>query len=118
MDFSLSTVVDGDLAVVSVTGEIDMATAEPLRQALLTAEGKGCRHLVVDLTQVDFLDSTGLGALVGCLRRQREAGGDLSLAVTHPHLLKVLRVTNLDRVFPIYPSAAAAGVGAREPLAP
>jgi anti-sigma B factor antagonist len=99
VDFSVAGDVDGDLAVVTAQGEIDVATAEPLRRALVAAEQKGARFVVVDLTKVDFLDSTGLGVLVGALRRLRETGGDLFLAVTHPHLLKVMRVTNLDRVF-------------------
>ena len=102
MDFSVASSVDVDLAVVTAQGEIDVATAEPLRQALLAAEQEGARFVVVDLTLVDFLDSTGLGVLVGALRRLREGGGDLYLAVTHPHLLKVMRVTNLDRVFRVF----------------
>jgi anti-anti-sigma factor len=117
VDFTLDLAVDGSLAVVTVTGEIDVATAEPLRQALLAAEQRGGRRVVVDMSGVEFLDSTGLGVLVGSLRRLREAGGDLYLAIVHPHVLKVLRVTNLDQVFAVYEDASAAQADARAALA-
>ena len=102
MDFSVNTqVLDTaqDVAVVSATGEIDVATAVPLREALADAEAKGATRIVLDLTDVGFLDSTGLGVLVGTLRRLREVDGELFLVVSNPHVLRVLRVTNLDRVF-------------------
>jgi anti-sigma B factor antagonist len=108
VDFSLDLVVDGPVAVVTVAGEIDVATAEPLRQALADVQERGARRVVLDLSAVEFLDSTGLGVLVGALRRLRESGGELYLTIVHAHVLKVLRVTNLDQVFVLFDDVTAA----------
>lgn len=87
--------------VVSAVGEVDVSTAPALRQRLyeLPEEAK----VVVDLSDVTFLDSTGLGVLVAALKRVREsgAGGDLRLVVTRPQVSKVLEVTGLSTVFTV-----------------
>jgi anti-sigma B factor antagonist len=113
VDFSVVAEVADGIGVVTASGEIDVATAEPLRQALISVEQEGATQVVVDLTEVEFLDSTGLGVLVGSLRRLRDVGGDMYVAMTHPHLLKVMRVTNLDRVFRIVDTADRARDEAR-----
>ena len=89
-------------------GEVDVATAVPLREALVQAEDVRASRAVLDLTGVGFLDSTGLGILVGTLRRLREADSELYLVVTNPHVLRVLNVTHLDQVFDVSPSLAQA----------
>jgi anti-sigma B factor antagonist len=68
----------------------------------------GSRNVVVDLARVDFLDSTGLGVLVGALKRLRAANGTFGLVCAKEPLLKIFRITALDQVFPIYPSVEAA----------
>jgi anti-anti-sigma factor len=73
----------GDFAVLQVTGEVDVDAAPMLRDQMRELATKGAVHLIADLSQVDFLDSTGPGALVGGLKRLREAGGSLPL-VTGP----------------------------------
>ncbi|GAB3852499.1 hypothetical protein GCM10029963_42190 [Micromonospora andamanensis] len=68
--------------------------------------------MVVDLGRVDFLDSTGLGVLVGALKRLRTADGTFALVCDKEPLLKIFRITALDQVFPLYPTVeAATGAG-------
>jgi anti-sigma B factor antagonist len=104
--------LDGRVPGLSVAGEVDMATAPRLRDTLVqfAAEHPGATA-VIDLDGVSFLDSLGLGVLVGGLRRMRTTGGDLALVCTSPRLLDLLALCRLDRVFEIHASVAqAAGV--------
>lgn len=93
-----------DVPVVTASGEIDVATAPPLRDRLQAMTSSGKATVVVDLLGVTFLDSTALGVLVGALKRCRETGGDLPLVITEPRILKVFEITGLTGVFPIYGS--------------
>jgi anti-sigma B factor antagonist len=74
---------------------------------------QGHRQIVVDLEGVDFLDSTGLGVLVGGLKRLRSHGGDLSLVCTQARILKVFEITGLTTVFAISPTVEEATATAR-----
>jgi anti-sigma B factor antagonist len=94
-------VVDG-VPVVAASGEIDVATAPPLRDRLQALTTSGNANVVVDLLGVTFLDSTALGVLVGALKRCREAGGDLPLVIAEPRILKVFEITGLTGVFSIF----------------
>ena len=85
-------------AVLQVTGEVDVYTAPMLREQIRELAGTGAVHLIADLGRVDFLDSTGLGALVGGLRRLRQAGGSLALVVSTPHILRIFQITGLTKV--------------------
>lgn len=95
-------------AVLSAAGEIDVATAPDLRAALLELIGEGRNRIVVDLEQVEFLDSTGLGVLVSSVKRVRADGGDLTVVCTRPHILKVFEITGLTSVFSVHDSLATA----------
>jgi anti-sigma B factor antagonist len=86
-----------DCAVIQVTGEVDVYTAPMLREQIGELAAKGAVHLIADLGQVDFLDSTGLGALVGALKRLREAGGSLALVISTPRILRVFQITGLTK---------------------
>lgn len=109
MELSLSTrVADAGHSVVEVRGEVDVYTSAMLREQLGELIDGGARHVVVDLTRVDFLDSSGLGVLVGALKRLRTAGGDLSLVCASGNILKIFRITALDRVFTLHDSVEAA----------
>jgi anti-sigma B factor antagonist len=99
--------VDG-VPVLTVTGEIDLANAPDLRDRLLAQEAERVPAIVVDLTGVSFIDSTALGVLVGAYRRQVDAGGTLKLVVTKPRILKVLEITDLTSVFPVFASVEEA----------
>ena len=94
------TDVDG-WTVVAASGEIDVATAPALRDQLTDLVEGGSTRLVVDLEDVDFIDSTGLGVLVGGVRRARAQEGDLRLVCTNTRILKVFQATGLDEIFTI-----------------
>lgn len=99
------TISDHDSwTVVSPVGEIDVAAAPSIRERLIELIADGHNHIVVDLTEVDFLDSTGLGVLVGGVRRTRSAGGDLRICCTNPRILKVFEITGLDEAFTVAPT--------------
>ncbi|MGH3463687.1 MAG: STAS domain-containing protein [Kribbellaceae bacterium] len=108
MDLSLTTRTQGERTVVEVGGEVDVYTAPKLRETLISLVDAGQYHLVVDLEKVDFLDSTGLGVLVGGLKRVRTHDGSLSLVCTRERLLKILRITGLTKVFDIHPDVESA----------
>lgn len=94
------TDVDG-WTVVAASGEIDVATAPALRDRLTDLVDGGATRIVVDLEDVDFIDSTGLGVLVGGVRRARAEDGDLRLVCTNSRILKVFEATGLHEVFTI-----------------
>src|ERR671921_670016 len=108
MELSLATRTVDEHTVLEVGGEVDVYTAPRLRERLIELVDSGARAVVVDLGRVDFLDSTGLGVLVGALKRLRAAGGTFSLVCAKEPLLKIFRITALDQVFPIHPSVEPA----------
>jgi anti-sigma B factor antagonist len=108
-DFRIEEREGGNVPVVAVGGEIDVATAPQLRECLHRIVAQGNATVVVDLLDVTFLDSTALGVLVGALKRCRELGGDLHVVVTDPRIMKIFEITGLTKVFPIADSLAAAG---------
>ncbi len=102
MDLSVTSRQEGERSVVSVVGEIDVYTAPSLRERLNDLVASGHYHLVVDLSGVEFMDSTGLGVLVGGLNRVRTHDGTLRLVCAQEKILKVFRITGLTKVFPIF----------------
>lgn len=95
-EFRLDTIGPiGDCAILQVTGEVDVYTAPMLREQIRDLAAKGAVHVIADLSQVDFLDSTGLGALVGGLKQLREAGGSLALVISTPRILRIFQITGL-----------------------
>ena len=100
-DFAVaSDVVDG-VATVSVRGEVDVYTAPQLRECLYGVVADGIGRVVLDLSAMSFIDSTGLGVIVGTLKRLREGGGDLLLRSPSRSTLKVLEITGLTRIIEI-----------------
>jgi anti-sigma B factor antagonist len=111
MDLQLATRHEGDHAVVvSVRGEVDNDTAPQLREALSAARGDGARRVVVDLSETDFLDSSGLGALVGASKEQAERT-PLVLVCPKENLRKLFEISRLDEVLQIYPNLPTALAG-------
>jgi len=106
MDVTTERTAPGGPIVVSVSGEVDVLTASALQDALAAAAADtsqaGTPQVVVDLSGVEFLDSTGLSALVFGLKRARERGGDLSVVCQHRQILKVLDITGLSRILQVY----------------
>jgi len=87
--------------VVRASGDLDLTTAIRLREQAVQVVTDGQPRLILDLQEVDFVDSTGLGVIVGLLKRTRGQGGDLRLVSTRPSLRKVLELTDLDRALPL-----------------
>ena len=90
------------IEVIDVGGEIDIYTAPRLRELLINLVSKDNYQLIVNLERVEFLDSTGLGVLVGGLKRARAHDGSLDLVCTQERILKLFRVTGLVKVFGIH----------------
>ena len=88
--------------VFELTGSLDLATSPTVRAALLEASERGDHRLIVDLRKVDFLDSTGLGALIGAQRRAKEFGGEVRLVAKEGQILRLLRITGLLKVFGVF----------------
>ena len=107
--FHLESITAGaDCAVLRIAGDVDVYTAPQLRERVVTLLAGGIRHIVADLRDVDFLDSTGLGALVGSLKRLREKDGSLKLVTGGDKILLVFRLTGLVRVFALHASVPEA----------
>jgi len=95
---------------MSLGGEIDLYTAPRLHGELVTVLSEGHVQIVVDMSGVEFCDSTGMNVLLAAHRRAREHGGDLELAAPRPAIRKILHVTGLESVFTVLDeSVAAAG---------
>ena len=102
MDLSVTTREEGGRTIVEVGGEIDVYSAPTLRDRLNALVADGHHDLVVDMQGVEFLDSTGLGVLVGGLKRVRTHNGSLRLVCSQERVLKVFRITGLTKVFAIH----------------
>jgi anti-sigma B factor antagonist len=90
------------IEIVDVEGEIDVYTAPRLRELLIDLVNNGHYQLIVNMEKVEFLDSTGLGVLVGGLKRVRAHDGSLDLVCTQERILKIFRITGLTKVFGIH----------------
>jgi anti-sigma B factor antagonist len=98
-ELSLSSERGGHKATVTVTGELDLATAPALADELRGLLDDGMCRLTVDLSEMTFIDSTGLATLVGALRTAREGGGDIVLHAPRECVRKVLEISGADRLF-------------------
>lgn len=104
--------VEDDAVVIRPSGRLNLLAAPRLREVVGRAVAEGRTDVVVDLSGTEFMDSSGLGALVASLKRARQAGGDLRIAALTPQVQMVLQLTNLDRVLRPYASVEEA-LGAR-----
>ena len=95
-----------DYTVCRPMGELDAYTVGQFRESL--AELAGAARLLIDLSDVPFMDSAGLGALIGGIRRAREAGGDVAVACSRPTLTRLLHTTGFDRIVPVTETVEAA----------
>ena len=105
MDFSVRTEqLSDDDYVIALAGEVDLYTAPEFKQELLDVIAKGAKHVVIDLSETTFIDSTTLGVLVGGVKRLRTNDGQLSLICSDRNITKIFEITGLDRVFTIHAS--------------
>lgn len=102
VDLKLGHYTNDGIEVIDVAGEIDVATAPQLRALLIGLTSKNSCKLVVNLAKVEFLDSSGVGVLVGAAKRVRAHDGSLDLVCTQPRILKVFKITGLTKVFAIH----------------
>ncbi|GAC1409049.1 MAG: anti-sigma factor antagonist BldG [Actinomycetota bacterium] len=111
MDLVIESRTQGAWAILDVTGEVDVFTAPKLRERIVQSIDQGHEKLIVNLDGVGFMDSTGLGTLVGGLKRMKERGGTLALVCSNRPVLRILTITGLDAVFSIHESTDKALAG-------
>jgi anti-sigma B factor antagonist len=104
MMMQIATTPGSDRYVITVSGEVDLATSPELDTEIIAAIDSRATSVVIDLTDVSFMDSSGLGVIVRALKRCREAENDLDLVITNERVLKVFGITGLDQVIPIHAS--------------
>ena len=102
MDLKLGHCNRDGIEVIDVAGTIDISSAPRLRELLIDLVNTDNYQLIVNMDQVEFLDSTGLGVLVGALKRVRAHDGSLDLVCTQERILKLFRITGLTKVFGIH----------------
>src|SRR5256714_15266864 len=104
VNLDVETGTKNGASVVTLRGEIDVYTAPRLRQTLIDLVEGGATDIVVDMEKVDFLDSTGLGVLVGGLKRVKDREGTMKRVATQERIRKIFDITGLSKVFPIFGS--------------
>ena len=107
VNFTTRTIAS-NVTVIQPKGRLNMAAASMLRKQLQDIVEGGSSRIVVDLSATDFIDSSGLGALISGLKIARQEGGDLRIAATPKQVGTVLELTNLNRVLPTYESVDTA----------
>jgi anti-sigma B factor antagonist len=98
----ISTAKAGDFMVISLEGEVDVYSASMLREEIINQVDAGEYNVVINLGKVAFLDSTGLGVLVGGLKRVKTHDGQLGIICNQEKILRIFRITGMDKIFPIY----------------
>ena len=119
VELNVSSRYHDDHTIVTICGEIDLYTAPRLHSELagLLTDGMPAR-VVIDMSGVEFCDSTGMNVLLSCLRRARERGGELEIAAPKPAVRKILQVTGLDSVFTLVGDAELRGLSRPKPAVP
>jgi anti-sigma B factor antagonist len=102
---------DGKTHLFVLHGDLDVATSPSLRAALTEAASHGKHNIIVDLSRLDFLDSTGLGALIAADKQAKLREGEVRLVACEGQILRLLRITGLLDVFRVYPDIDAALLG-------
>jgi anti-sigma B factor antagonist len=111
VELNVSTASQGGHAVVTATGELDLYTAPRLQAALAGLLREQATRIVVDMSGVEFCDSTGMNVLLSAMKRLKEQGGALELAAPRPAVQRILQVTGLDTVFTVTKAAPVPDAG-------
>jgi anti-sigma B factor antagonist len=93
-----------EVAVIAIAGQVDLYSAPELKRAVTRAIEDGAKQLVIDLTQTGFMDSSGLGVLVGAMKRLRQGGGSVDVVAPDDGIKRLFDLAGLTSVFPIYDS--------------
>lgn len=96
--------LEKELSLIELEGEVDVYTAPQLKQQMINLLESGAKEMIVDLSKVDYLDSTALGVLIGGLKRMREMDGNMVLVCPSPRIRRMFEITGLDKIFDIYNS--------------
>lgn len=104
MRLNITSCVDQQVGVVVAAGEIDLASVSSVRQAISDHLASGLTLLVLDLSDVTFIDSTGLGVLVGAGKKAAGLGGSMRLVCDNPRILRLLKVTGLSKALTVLPT--------------
>jgi len=107
VELKVSTRSTPGYAVMAIAGEIDLYTAPRLQAEFTRLLENGPARIVIDMSGVEFCDSTGMNVLLSALKRMRERGGQLEVAAPRPAVRKILQVTGLDSVFTVHESVPA-----------
>lgn len=102
MDLLISVRNDGSVPIIDLSGEVDAYTSARFREAMVDLIETGAANLIVSMMKVEYIDSSGLGALVGGLKRSTERGGRIVIVCDNPQIKKVFEITGLEKVFPLY----------------
>ena len=102
LSIDIKTENQGEALIYRLRGSLDLATSPSVRAALMESAGEGKHEIIVDLSQLEFLDSTGLGALIGAHRRALQHDGNLRLVIREGAISRLLTITGLMSVFPVY----------------
>ncbi|MGO8669900.1 MAG: STAS domain-containing protein [Capsulimonadaceae bacterium] len=109
MNLSISTQRLNDTStVLAVEGEVDVYSSPQLKQEIVSEAQAGTKHLFIDLSKVEYLDSTCLGVLIGGLKRLRELDGNVVLVGPGSRILRIFEITGLDKIFDISPTVEEA----------
>lgn len=102
--------------VIELIGEVDVYSAAQAKQSMHELIDSGANHLVIDMNNTDYLDSTAMGVLVGVLKKVAENGGWVRLVGLKPRVRRLFEITRLDQILPIFDSEeqALADLAAKE----
>ncbi|MCX8052556.1 MAG: STAS domain-containing protein [Armatimonadetes bacterium] len=102
MDLGIAVRRNGNVGVIQLTGELDAYTSARFREVMVDTIENGGANLIVSMEGVEYIDSSGLGALVGGLKRCSERNGKIMIVGAQPQVRKVFEITGLEKVFPLY----------------
>lgn len=104
MEVEINLKEKDDFVSLNLKGEIDVYTSPKLKEKVIEEVEKGIKNLVINLQDVSYIDSTGLGILIGTLKRMKEREGKLYLIFSSARLNRIFEITGLNKIFIIYPS--------------
>ena len=94
--------------IVTPIGELDIYTVPLFRKVVLKLEGDRRHDMILDLSRLTFLDSSGLGSLIEIFQKVRSVDGEIAYVVSNPRIIKIFKLVDLDKVFPIFPNLGRA----------
>jgi len=102
MDLQIVVRKNSDISIIELSGEVDAYTSARFREVMVEIIEDGGANLIVSMRKVEYIDSSGLGALVGGLKRASERNGRILIVCDQPQVRKVFEITGLEKVFPLY----------------